>query len=931
MATLIIDQREEKYSVRAEGNHETSLSSPNPISRDTHLPLSFAQQRLWFLNQLEPDSPIYNEPKTVRLAGRLNIEGLQLAIDGIVERHEVLRTTYESVEGLPKQIIHEPGRVDLKLIDLMNLSEGKQDDELKRVLREFNRWPFDLEKEWPIRVALVRLTEIDHILLLVTHHIASDGWSSHILFGEISALYETWSQRRANSLKELPIQYADYAVWQREWMQGDVHKEQLSYWRKHLEDTSPLELPSDRPRPVVPSYAGRTLKFTIPIALAQRLKKFSRREEVTLFMTLVAAFQTLLQRYTGQDDIVVGTLIAGRNREDVEGLIGFFINTLVLRNDFSGNPTFRELLVRVKTNALDAYNHQDVPFEKLVEELQPHRDTTRNPFFDVIFQLRNYPPRSVSLGDLKIDEYEIGSDIAKFDLSVALREDLTGLNGSVDYRTDLFDAATIERMVGHFQTLLEGIVVNPDKPISALPVLTEAEKHQLLIEWNDTKTDYPKDKCIHQLFEEQVEKSPDAIAVVFEDQQVTYRELNDRANQLARYLQKLGVGPDVLVGICMDRSVDMIVALLAILKAGGAYVPLDPGLPRERIAFMLEDSQASFLLTQARIEEFVPSFAGARVTLDREWQEIARESTTNISQRQSPDHLAYVIYTSGSTGQPKGVMIQHSSVVNFLASMVREPGLTETDTLLAVTTLSFDIAALEIYLPLITGARIVVAGREIAADGVRLAKLMLDYGATVMQATPATWRMLLAGGWQGSRELKILCGGEALSEELAKQLLPRCASLWNLYGPTETTIWSAVQMVPASVGKVALGRPIANTQIYVLDAHLKPVPIGVLGELHIGGDSLARGYLNRPELTAEKFIANPFSDDPEPTLQDRRSGSLPARRQHRVPRPHRQPGQDPRLPHRAGRDRSCTRSTPLGPTGGGLLAKRLQGSEHLVA
>ena len=419
-------------------------------------------------------------------------------------------------------------------------------------------------------------------------------------------------------------------------------------------------------------------------------------------------------------------------------------------------------------------------------------------------------------------------------------------------------------MTSHFQNLREGIVTNPNPALSEIPLLTDAEKHQLLVEWNDTRIDYPRDKCIHELFETQVAKTPDAIAVVFADQQLTYRELNSRANQLAHYLRKLSVGPETLVGICMERSMEMIVGLLGILKAGGAYVPLDPTYPKERLAFMLEDSRAPFLLTQARLGELRPAFGGTPISLDQDRQDIAQESTANIGPVQSPETLAYVIYTSGSTGKPKGVMIQHRSVVNFLASMARQPGLCETDTLLAVTNLSFDMAGFDFYLPLMVGARMVLARREDAADGLRLRNLLSDSGATVMQATPATWRMLLAAGWQGSRELKILCGGEALSEDLAKQLGQHCASLWNMYGPTETTVYffcRALLSRHSSGRTVPIGRPIANTQIYILDQQLQPVPIGVPGELHIGGDGLARGYLNRPELTAEKFIANPFGAD----------------------------------------------------------------------
>ena len=538
MAAAITEHQERKLKDKDGRFAAGTALSLRPLPRDPKLELSFAQQRLWFLNQLEPDSPVYNQCKALRLRGRLNRPALQQALDTIVERHEVLRTTFSSVDDQPTQIIHEHGNVELSAIDLMGNPIEKREAELQRVLSEFSRRPFDLEKDRPLRAALIQWADEEHVIFLVTHHIASDGWSNDILFKELSALYEAYCQGKGSPLTALPIQYADYAVWQKEWLQGEVLQEQISYWKKQLDGVSPLELPTDRPRPAVLGYLGRTIRFSFPGALAQSLRKLSRQANTTLFMTLLAAFQTLLHRYTAQDDVVVGSPIGGRTRAETEGLIGFFVNTLVLRNDFSGNPTFRELLGRVKQNALDAYTHQDAPFEKLVEDLQPERALGRNPFCQVMFQLRNYPKQAVSLGDLNIEESEFDTDIAQFDLSVGLRDDETGLSGSVEYRTELFDPTTIERMVGHFQVLLEGIVVNPDQSISDLPLLTEAEKHQLLVEWNDTKTDYPKDKCIHELFETQVEKTPDTIAVVFDDQRLTYRELNRRANQLAHYLQK---------------------------------------------------------------------------------------------------------------------------------------------------------------------------------------------------------------------------------------------------------------------------------------------------------------------------------------------------------------------------------------------------------
>jgi amino acid adenylation domain-containing protein len=831
-------------------------------------PLSFSQQRLWFLDQYyEEGSSVYNIPSAIRLRGALDVSALERSLQEIVNRHEALRTTFSVLEGEAVQVIAPALKLSLPVVDLSETPEAEREEEAQRLAKEESRRRFDLSQGPLVRIRLLQLGKEDHVLLMTLHHIVSDAWSIGVMHHELSVLYQAFSNSKPSPLPDLPIQYADYAVWQREWLKGEELERQLSYWKKQLEGIpAVLDLPTDRPRSPVQSHRGGRQSFGLSKDLTEQLKAISRKEGVTLFMTLLATFQTLLHRYSGQEDIVVGSPIAGRNRSEIEGIIGFFVNTLALRSNLSDNPTFTQLLARVKEVALGAYAHQELPFEKLVEELHPERDLSYSPLFQVMFVLQNTSGTALKLGRIAVSSMRVGGGTAKFDLSLSMSEAPDGLKATLEYNTDLFDVATITRMVGHLQVLLDGIVADPEQRISELPLLTKAEKHQLLVDWNDTKRDYSKDKCIHELFEEQAEKTPYAIALVFEDQQLTYRELNNRANRLAHYLQKLGVVPDTLVGVFVERSIEMVVGLLGILKAGGAYLPIDPDFPRARVEFILEDSRATFLLTQAQLGELIPSFGGKRITIDRDWQEIARESAANAGQQQYPDNLAYVTYTSGSTGKPKGVMIQHGSVVNFLASMAREPGLTETDIFLAVTTLSFDIAGLEIYLPLTVGARVVLVRREVAADDIRLAQQLSNCGATVMQATPATWHMLLAGGWQGSRELKILCGGEALLVDLAKQLVYRCASLWNMYGPTETTIWSAVRRLPLNFSRVTLGRPIANTQFYILDRHLQPVPVGVTGELHIGGLGLARGYLNRPELTREKFIANPFSAEPTSRL-----------------------------------------------------------------
>ncbi|HEX9133237.1 MAG TPA: amino acid adenylation domain-containing protein [Ktedonobacteraceae bacterium] len=721
--------------------------------------------------------------------------------------------------------------------------------------------PLNLAQGPLMGATLLRLDEEEHVLLLTVHRIVFDGWSLGVLLRELTTLYEAFSTGQLSPLPELPIQYGDFAVWQREMLQGERLAECLAYWKQQLAGMPEgLDLPTDRPHLPVPTSRSSTYRLTLPKWLSDALKELSRKEGANLYMTLVAAFQTLLYRYSGQDDLVIGTVAAGRTQAETEGLIGFFVNTLALRTDLSGNPTFSELLGRVREALLEAQAHQDLPFESLVKELHPTRLSGQNPLFQVMLSFEAPLPTLPPAWTLAQLEVETGT--TQFDLSLELDDRSEGLISRFVYSTDLFDEATIARIAGHWQTLLEGIAADPAQRIAALPLLTQAERHQLLAEWNATDAEYPQDQCIHQLFESQVERTPEAVAVVFENEQLNYRELNRRANQLAHYLCDLGVGPDVLVGICVERSLDMVVGLLGILKAGGAYVPLDPAFPSERLAFMLEDAQAPVLVTQHHLLTTLPAHGAKVICLDADAAVLAQQSEADPSFGATSDHLAYVIYTSGSTGRPKGVQIVHRAVVNFLLSMREQPGLMAEDTLLAITTLSFDIAALELFLPLIVGARVIVASRDTAADGAALAETLTRSRVTVMQATPITWRLLLASGWQGKPDLKILCGGEALPLELAEQLLPRAASLWNLYGPTETTIWSTICKIEPGEEVMTIGRPIANTQIYLLDPQFQPVPVGVPGELYIGGGGLARGYLHRPELTAERFLPHPFSDEP---------------------------------------------------------------------
>jgi len=806
-------------------------------------------------------APLYNQVLILERRGPLNQEVLERSFSEIIRRHATLRTTFPTVDGTPTQLIADYWGTVVQLTELGSLSDQDRNAEVLRIATEEARSPFDLAEGPLVRVRLIRLSKENYILIVTVHYIVADDWSLNILARELGELYQAYSTGEPSRLCDLPIEYIDYAYWQRDWLRGEVLEQHISYWRERLAGMPPvLDLPTDRPRALVQVFRGARQSLALPISLNEMLQELSVREKVTPALILLAAFQTLLLRYTGQDDIAVGWILPGRDLVETEGLVGLFAETMIIRTDMAGNPTFRGLLGRMRDAASSDCDHHSVPLDRLVRELQPESDPSRNPLTRVLFSVTP----SISLAQLgwEFANLEVDNGTTKADLQLQLYERPTGIFARFTYNTDLFDAATISRLAEHFEMLLRDSVANPDQHLSRLAVLTETERHQLLVEWNSTQADYPKDYCVHQLFESQVGRTPDAIALAFEHQYLTYDALNTRANQLAHHLQKLGVGPGVLVGICVERSLDMVVGLLGILKAGGAYVPFDPAYPPERVSFMLEDAKVSVLLTQNPLVEKLPESGAKIVCLDTDWHEIAKENAENSSSDTKPEDLVYVIYTSGSTGKPKGVQIPHRAVVNFLTSMSRTPGMTAADRLLAVTTLSFDIAGLEIYLPLSTGASLEIVRRDVSSDGNLLLSKLKSSGATVLQATPATWRMLLEAGWEGSKNLKVLCGGEGMPTELAGELLKRASSVWNMYGPTETTIWSTTARITSSGGPISVGRPIANTKIYVLDSHLEPVPVGVPGELYIGGDSVARGYLRRPSLTAQRFIPNPFREQP---------------------------------------------------------------------
>jgi amino acid adenylation domain-containing protein len=842
---------------------EEGLEAPPilPVPRSGPLRLSSAQERLWFLHQLDPDDPSYNIPAAIRLSGPLDAGALERALAAVMARHEVLRTTFATAEGRPVQVIHLPSEVKLPVLDLSARPEVDREAAVRNEVAFEAELPFDLAEGPLLRGRLLRVSTDEHVLLLTMHHIVSDARTRTILSRELSALYGAYREGRPVELPALPIQYADYAAWQRSWLTGEVLGRKLAYWRAQLEGaTRALDLPTDRPRPAVPTRRGQRRMLRLSPELSAAIEALSRREGTTLFMTLLAAFDALLFRYTGQEDFVVGSPVLDRPRPELEGLIGFFLNTIVLRAQVSADLPFLELLARVRETCLGAYSHQDVPFERLVEELEPDRELGRSPLFQVLFTLDNAPREREGsmLPGLRRRSAEAPSTTAKYDLSLGIINGPGGLVASIEYRTELFEPETIDRMLGHLRTLLEGIALDPSRPIGALPLLAEEERHTLLVRWNDTAADYPRDRVVHQLFEEQVERAPGAIAVSFEGFSLTYRELDRRSNQLAHHLKGRGVRPGQLVGILIERSLDMVVSVLAVLKAGGAYVPLDPTYPRERLGFMISDAELELVLTQERLAAVVPASSAQMIRLDADRPTISVESEAPIAGGAGPYDLAYVIYTSGSTGRPKGVEVPHRALVNFLWSMRREPGMGPDDRLLSVTSLSFDIAGLEIFLPLITGAQLEVASWGLSLDGRALVERMRSSKITVFQATPSTYRLLLSAGFVGSG-IKALIGGEAVPRELAAELAPSCRSLWNMYGPTETTIWSTLQRLEPGDEIISIGRPIANTQAYVLDGQLAPVPIGVAGELYLGGDGLAQGYLHRPGLTSERFVPSPFA------------------------------------------------------------------------
>ena len=840
-----------------------------PAPRTGPLPLSFAQQRLWFLHQLHPTSAAYNLPAALRLEGELNTEALRLAFEHLVRRHEALRTTFSPNQGDALQVIHPAARWELPVVDLSAQPEGHRHAEALRQVEQEALRPFELTTGPLLRTTLLRLSEREHLLLVTQHHIVSDGWSIGVLVREMAALYESFQAGQEPRLPALPVQYADYAVWQREWLKGEPLQAQVDWWKKHLAGAPhALELPTDRPRPPVQSSRGASLPVHLPAALTEPLRALGQREGATPFMALLATFQLLLSRHSGQEDVLVGTPIAHRTRGETEPLIGFFVNTLAMRARVRGHESFRALLAQVRASTLSAFEHQHLPFEKLVEELHPPRDLSRTPIVQVLFALQNAPASELHLPGLTLHALPTESVSSKYDLELYLSEAPDGLRGSFVYNTDLFERATVERLAGHLQVLVEALTSQPDAPVSALPLLTAAERQQLLVEWNGARASYPAGALVHSLIEEQARRTPDAVALRFEDTSLTYGELDARANQLAHHLRGLGVGPEVRVGVCLERSLELVVALLGTLKAGGAYVPLDPAYPPERLYGMLEDARPAVLLVQERLLPGLPANAARVVCLDSGWAEVARHPAHPPAPLATPDNLAYVIFTSGSTGRPKGAMNTHRAVCNRLLWMQDAYGLGPGDTVLQKTPFSFDVSVWEFFWPLMVGARLVVARPGAHQDPAWLVRLITGEQVTTLHFVPSMLQAFLEEPEVGrcTSLRRVVCSGEALPVELEARCLQRLpgAGLHNLYGPTEAAVDVTFHACEPKDGKrsVPIGRPVSNTSLRVLDAHLRPVPVGVSGELYIGGVQVGRGYLARPELTAARFIPDPFGDTP---------------------------------------------------------------------
>ncbi|HYR07356.1 MAG TPA: amino acid adenylation domain-containing protein [Longimicrobium sp.] len=852
-------------------------------------PASFAQERMWFLNRFAPESPMYNIPAAFLVPADVDVPALERALSGVIRRHEALRTTYRmGDDGQLLQVVQPDAPVAVEVIDVRDRVGEPFARHVHELVGEEGARLFDLERGPMIRVTLLRVSDREHAMVITTHHIATDGWSFPLLMRDLLALYEGFREGREAVLPELPLRYADYAVWQRNHLQGENLAKQVAYWRQLLDGVPALDLPTDRPRPAVASNQGRSHAFRLDAEITRRVRDACRAQAATLNMVVLAAFAETLRRYSGQDDLVIGTLLGSRSRPELEPIVGMFVNSAALRLRLPADATFRDAVAAAKRAVLDANQHQDLPFEKLVDELGVPRDLSRHPLFQVLY----FHNASVNTDDgasadaapalplRPVDPDNVAemvdAGVAKFDLQFATVDTGDELSGGFEYATDLFDAATIVGLERVFRAVLDAALRNPDAPLASLDVVLDDERRLLLQQWGTGPSAAVPAEPVHRRVVAQAAATPDAVAIVAGGERLTYAQLDAWANRIAGELRARGAGLGGIVGVYVDRDLSMVPALLGILKTGAAYLPLDPVYPPERIAYMLQDSGAALLLADPALPE-IPAAAATLVAVPPRpdasqpppavlgevgevYEPGGGELGASASAAVGPHDRAYLIYTSGSTGRPKAVEIEHGTLSSMLASVAHEPGMRADDVTLAVTTISFDVSVPELFLPLVTGARVVIASREEVVDGVALGRMIDAHGVTVMQATPATWRLLVQTGWTGTPRLRAIATGEALTAELAEQLIARVGELWNLYGPTEITVWATGQRVTEpGAGLVDIGGPMANVRAYVLDARGRPVPAGVPGELFIGGGGVARGYLNRPELTAEKFVADPFA------------------------------------------------------------------------
>jgi amino acid adenylation domain-containing protein len=873
VATVFQSATVEALSGKVEALMATSKPAPVTLrppdgNRDLEYPLSRSQRRLWFLNQLDPDNTVYNIAIALDIDGPLRREVLERSLRFLVERHESLRTRFVQKDGVPRAIVEDARDWQAEFVDYSFLPPDMQQDQVLRFAQDAARKPYSLDRGSLFRAVLLRKSPDQHVIVLVMHHIISDGWSMGVLAGEISSIYQSLAKGGECPLEPLRFQFRDFVAWEQRESELSYAAD-LEYWQQQLGGDLPLlELPADHVRPTLQTFNGRRVSMYISRDLADQLQRVGRGQNATFFMVLLAAFKVLLLQYSGQEDILLGTPTAGRLKRDFEGLIGFFVNSLVLRTDLSGNPSFAELVQRVRKTSLEAFEHQSVPFDQLVEVLQPDRSLDRSPIFQVMFTLQNAPLPRLRLDDLEMKPLEFQSLQSRYDISVDVYLFEGKYRCDFEFNTDIYEEETVLQMQRHYLRLLKTVASAPATPIRALSLLSESERHQIVEEWNRTSMPASPYATVAEWFQAQAVKTPAAAAVVYGERTLTYAELDAQSNKLASILRSHGVARGTVVGVFLHRSPEMVVALLGILKAGGAYLPLDPQLPAQRIEFLIADAAVPLIVTQTDLRAMPADSDAALLMIDQISESVEQPPTD----KPNSEDLAYLIYTSGSTGNPKGTETTHAALVNLLASMLREPGLTSEDTLVAVTTLSFDIAGLEIFGPLVCGATVVVASRDQVLDPELLAGLLEESAATVMQATPSTWRMLVESGWMGRANLRVWCGGEALRPDLAESLLARGRELWNLYGPTETTIWSAAHRVKSSENPILIGRPIGNTRMYILDPEGQPVPVSVPGELYIAGAGVARGYWRRPELTETRFLPDPF--DPVPGRRMYRTGDL---------------------------------------------------------